>query len=73
MHLNPKTIVNQIKWGKESVFNDRFLAMMNYFLIELLPVHLLQGKKCKSSDKSKPYANIFKGGTAIIFFTISWS
>ncbi|MBE2896948.1 IS21 family transposase, partial [Pasteurellaceae bacterium HPA106] len=31
---NPKTIVKQIKRGKERTFNDGFLAMMNHFLIE---------------------------------------
>ena len=31
---NPKTIVKEIGKGKERVFNDGFLAMMNHFLIE---------------------------------------
>lgn len=31
---NPKTIVKQIKSGKERAFNEGFLAMMNPFLIE---------------------------------------
>lgn len=31
---NPKTIVKKIGHGKERVFNDAFLGMMNHFLIE---------------------------------------
>lgn len=31
---NPKTIVKQIKSGKERSFNEGFLTMMNHFLIE---------------------------------------
>ncbi|AWR58717.1 hypothetical protein CLH65_04860 [Proteus mirabilis] len=57
---NPKTIVKKIGQGKERIFNDAFLAMVNHFLLEPVACTPAAGwEKVKLSVKFKHYENAF--------------